>query len=176
MKTFITFSFQETTGVKDRVIQFFYIILCMLVKYSLFVFFFRRQQVKDRILQYLIPYIQSNWIREDRCFNPTAWSVHGMETRTNNDTEGWHNGLNHKGIKPTFYQLLERLGKKMLEAKAHIWQTAEDVSTRKTTKDYLVKQQFLSKQWALLKQKKISARKLLRIICAYDQENFEATV
>lgn len=44
----------------------------------------------------LFAYVRQTWI-EGRLFKPKDWSVFGLETRTNNDCEGWHNRLNQRG-------------------------------------------------------------------------------
>lgn len=38
-------------------------------------------------------YVADNWVTSDT-FPPATWSVYKETVRTNNDLEGWHNGLN----------------------------------------------------------------------------------
>lgn len=40
-------------------------------------------------------YIKENWINS-KFFPPTSWSMFKQVVRTNNDLEGWHNGLNRR--------------------------------------------------------------------------------
>lgn len=41
----------------------------------------------------LLEYMESTWI-SSCIFPPSSWSIFGLVIRTNNDVEGWHNGLN----------------------------------------------------------------------------------
>ena len=110
-----------------------------------------------------MPYLEKTWIESSR-FNPTAWSTYGMEIRTNNHCEGWHSGLNRAGIRPGFYQLLERLAKKMDEADMSIRRVSEDVPVGRVECPHRRKQIFLQEQWQSFQQKRISARRLLKIV------------
>ena len=58
---------------------------------------FRRlqQQATVRPLQDFCSYIEENWITS-QTFPPQTWSVFLEAVRTNNDLEGWHNGLNQR--------------------------------------------------------------------------------
>ena len=58
---------------------------------------FRRlqQQATVRPLQGFCSYIEENWITS-QTFPPQTWSVFLEAVRTNNDLEGWHNGLNRR--------------------------------------------------------------------------------
>ena len=58
---------------------------------------FRRlqQQATVRPLQDFCCYIDENWIIS-QTFPPQNWSVFLEAVRTNNDLEGWHNGLNRR--------------------------------------------------------------------------------
>ena len=62
-------------------------------------------------LQALAQYINNTWI-SSTTWHPSCWSVFQQSVRTNNDTEGWHHGLNRcaqgKSQLP-FYLLVELL-------------------------------------------------------------------
>ena len=44
-------------------------------------------------LREFVNYVSSTWI-ESNTWLPSCWSVFLQSVRTNNDVEGWHNGLN----------------------------------------------------------------------------------
>jgi len=46
-------------------------------------------------LEELVEYISETWI-SSTVFPSKDWSVYGQAIRTNNDVEGWHNGLNRR--------------------------------------------------------------------------------
>ena len=54
-----------------------------------------QQQATARPLQDFCSYIHENWI-STQPFPPQTWSVFLEAVRTNNDLEGWHNGLNRR--------------------------------------------------------------------------------
>ena len=54
-----------------------------------------QEQASVRLLKKLCAYIDDNWI-SSTTFLPTSWSVYEEAVRTNNDLEGWHNGLNRR--------------------------------------------------------------------------------
>jgi len=58
---------------------------------------FQRLRLKaaSDALKELVEYISETWI-SSTVFPPKDWSVYGQAIRTNNDTEGWHNGLNRR--------------------------------------------------------------------------------
>ena len=58
-------------------------------------FYRLQQQATARPLQDFCSYIHENWIRT-QTFPPQTWSVFLEAVRTNNDLEGWHNGLNRR--------------------------------------------------------------------------------
>ena len=47
-------------------------------------------------IDHLIQYVRSTWV-ESLLLPPSGWSVFGQSVRTNNDCEGWHYRLNHRG-------------------------------------------------------------------------------
>ena len=63
----------------------------------------------------------------------------------------------------------------MAEADSHVWQTAEDIPTRRSAKQYKDKQDFLGKVWNSYREKIISARKLLRSVAEKDYDATDMT-
>ena len=55
----------------------------------------------------LMDYIQRNWLRSP-VWTTESWSVYNQSVRTNNDVEGWHHRINHRGngTAPPFYRLV----------------------------------------------------------------------
>ncbi|KAK2152678.1 hypothetical protein LSH36_321g00041 [Paralvinella palmiformis] len=60
----------------------------------------------------LFEYMRNTWV-VSQLFPPHGWSVFGHSLRTNNDCEGWHYRLNHRGkrAKLPFYLLVHLLHK-----------------------------------------------------------------
>ena len=58
----------------------------------------------------LMGYIQRNWLRSP-VWTTESWSVYNQSVRTNNDVEGWHHRVNHRGngTAPPFYRLVPLL-------------------------------------------------------------------
>ncbi|KAG0719438.1 hypothetical protein GWK47_050452 [Chionoecetes opilio] len=63
-------------------------------------------------LRQLATYVDNQWVGGN-IFKPESWSVFQQKIRTNNDVEGWHCRLNHRGQKANlpFYLLVELLRK-----------------------------------------------------------------
>lgn len=54
----------------------------------------RAQAATDQLKQF-VEYIAETWI-SGITWPPSCWSVFQMAVRTNNDIEGWHNGLHRR--------------------------------------------------------------------------------
>ena len=54
----------------------------------------QRRATTENLKKYT-SYVEDNWITS-KIFPPTTWSVYLEAVRTNNDLEGWHNGLNRR--------------------------------------------------------------------------------
>ena len=54
-----------------------------------------QQQATTEGLKKFANYVADNWFTS-HTFPPTTWSVYKETVRTNNDLEGWHNGLNRR--------------------------------------------------------------------------------
>ena len=74
-----------------------------------------QKQASIRPLKELCAYVEDNWT--STTYPPTSWSVYQEAVRTNNDLEGWHNGLNRcaKGrAQLPLYILIHLLSRKPL--------------------------------------------------------------
>ena len=70
-----------------------------------------RLQATTDSLQQLVQYVSETWI-SSTVFPLKDWSVYGQAIRTNNDVEGWHNGLNRRASGRSnipFYLLIQLL-------------------------------------------------------------------
>lgn len=70
----------------------------------------RAQAATDQLKQF-VEYIAETWI-SSITWLPSCWSVFQMAVRTNNDIEGWHNGLHRRASgkwSMPFYLLLDLL-------------------------------------------------------------------
>lgn len=54
-----------------------------------------KRKAATRPLQELAEYVERTWITSTT-WSPASWSVYLQAIRTNNDVEGWHNGLNRR--------------------------------------------------------------------------------
>ena len=54
-----------------------------------------QQQATTEGLRKFASYVADNWVTS-HTFPPATWSVYKETVRTNNDLEGWHNGLNRR--------------------------------------------------------------------------------
>ena len=74
----------------------------------------------DRPLQKLIKYVRRQWITST-VHSLDGMSVHGLDIRTNNDCDGYHNRLRHLGqVNMTFYKLVEFIHKECKLVEIHI--------------------------------------------------------
>ena len=75
-----------------------------------------RLKASTASLEELVQYISETWI-SSTVFPPKDWSVYGQAIRTNNDVEGWHNGLNRRasGRNNIPFYLLKQLLKREAE-------------------------------------------------------------
>ena len=75
-----------------------------------------QEKATTEALKTFTAYIQKTWITGDT-FPPTTWSVYMQAVRTNNDLEGWHNGLNRRAkgkAQLPLYVLIQLLHKEAL--------------------------------------------------------------
>ena len=67
------------------------------------------EKASTPLLNDLVDYLRSTWI-DSTTWPPKSWSVFQQGIRTNNDVEGYHNRLNHRGRENLpFYLLIELL-------------------------------------------------------------------
>ena len=115
-------------------------------------------------LEKVMQYVQNTWV-SSTIFPPKAWSVYGQAVRTNNDLEGWHNGLNRRAggrVHIPFYIQIQHLHK---EAKLFAIQVRL-VSDRKLQRiqrqTYRRLQTKIFELWDNYASKAISAEQLLK--------------
>lgn len=58
-------------------------------------FFKLKRKARTEQLKAFANYLEHNWIVTNT-WPPSCWSVYLRAIRTNNDVEGWHNGLNRR--------------------------------------------------------------------------------
>ena len=76
--------------------------------------------------------MKQQWV-QSVTFPPSSWSQFGVQTRTNNDLEGWHRSLNAAvGPRPHLYAFLQRISKEADKARDLI--SVEDYMRRRTQK------------------------------------------
>ena len=110
----------------------------------------------------LATYMRSTWI-EGRMWTPSDWCQHGQQIRTNNDVEGYHNGLNQRcqqANKP-FYALAENLHNEAKTVCRTVRQMYRGEITRRRRNATLVRQVALDSMWKDLKNKTISPKTVL---------------
>ena len=72
-----------------------------------------QQQATTEPLQKFVEYVDSTWV-QSTTWPPSCWSVYKQQIRTNNDVEGWHNGLNKRALgraQMPLYMLVQLLHK-----------------------------------------------------------------
>ena len=111
----------------------------------------------------VLEYVESQWI-SGRQWGPAKWSVFRLSVRTNNDTEGWHNGLNIIGPAPSLYRLVELLHTKAHDADLEGRMVAAGKSVRRERLQSRTEQDELQRLWDLYEQGRLSPRMLLREI------------
>ena len=74
----------------------------------------------DRPMQRLLKYVRRQWISSS-VHSLNGISVHGMDVRTNNDCEGYHNRLRILGRQNmSFYKLVEFIHKECMLVEIHV--------------------------------------------------------
>jgi hypothetical protein len=95
------------------------------------------KEANNEKLKDLVAYMRATWI-EGGIWSPQDWSVFMLQIRTNNDTEGWHNRLNHHAGRPKlpFYLHVEALHKESLyvQIQKKLMQTASLATYKKSAK------------------------------------------
>ena len=115
-------------------------------------------------LQAFTQYINNTWI-SSTMWHPSPWSIFKQSVRTNNDTEGWHHGLNHRAQGKShipFYLLIELLFKEAKLASLQIRLVSERKLKRIQRRQYLNIQARLFDAWDKFEKGDISANRLLK--------------
>ena len=109
----------------------------------------------------LVKYIKDNWI-DAKVWCPRAWSVFMLETRTNNDVEGWHNGVNAQNHRAMgMYALIRLLYSEAEKVPINVQQVYLGLLTRNTRAKYRHVQRSLKKAWDSFNDQRINESELL---------------
>ena len=96
----------------------------------------------DHPLRSFVDYMKRQWI-QSVTFPPSSWSQFGVQTRTNNDLEGWHRALNASvGPRPHLYGFLQKISKEVETTRDLI--SVEDITRRRTTRKQTERDQRIS--------------------------------
>ena len=113
-------------------------------------------------------YVNSTWITSST-WPPSSWCVFGQSVRTNNDVEGWHNGLNKRAQGRSnlpFYIMLQLLHGEAKPASLQIRLVSEKMLQRHQKKAYRELQSKIFSLWDSYRKEEKMANKLLRA-CAH---------
>ena len=131
-------------------------------------------QTHDMILlTRLVAYVRATWITGN-VFSPEGWSVFGQSVRTNNDVEGWHYRLNHKGQRASlpFYLLCCLLYQEAVSVQITVQLVFREEVTRMQKSGSARITATLHKYWDEYSRLQRSARSLLsagsNLICPRD--------
>lgn len=115
----------------------------------------------------LLEYMESTWI-SSRTFPPSSWSVFGQVIRTNNDVEGWHNGLNKLCAKAgndnkniNVYELIEVLYQECQQVATHYQLVSEGKLQRYQRKTFREYQGMICDIWDAYKEKSLTPVQLM---------------
>ena len=95
-------------------------------------------QATTEPLQKFVEYVDSTWIKSST-WPPSCWSVYKQLIRTNNDVEGWHNGLNRRAsgrAQMPLYMLINLLHKEACLVALQIRLVSEKKLTKLQKKKY----------------------------------------
>ena len=115
-------------------------------------------------LEKVMQYIQNTWVNST-IFPPEAWSVYGQAFRTNNDLEGWHNGLNRRAggrVHIAFYVLIQHLHKEAKLFEIQVRLVSDRKLQRIQRQTYRRLQTKIFELWDDYASKAISAEQLLK--------------
>ena len=98
-------------------------------------------------LKSLCTYIRQTWIIST-VWPPRQWSNFRQSVRTNNDTEGWHRRLNHRG-RPNlnFYLLIQLLHNESRDVSIQVRLVSEKELWRHQRKTYAKAQKLYFEYW-----------------------------
>ena len=115
-------------------------------------------------LQTLAQYINNTWI-SSTTWHPSCWSVFQQSVSTNNDTEGWHHGLNRRAQGKSqlpFYLLVELLFQEAKLTSLQIRLASVKKLKRIQRKEYRNVQARLFEAWDKYQKGNISVERLLK--------------
>lgn len=114
-------------------------------------------------LQKLLRYFDRNWINNSSV-PPAAWSNYKRTVRTNNDVEGWHQGLNNSTpvAHPNLYFLLYLLDEENSKLPLQIRMVEQEQVIRRCRRETVQKNEKLNNLWASYDAKTISTSGFLR--------------
>ena len=115
-------------------------------------------------LQALAQYINNTWI-SSTTWHPSCWSVFQQSVRTNNDTEGWHHGLNRRAQGKSqlpFYLLVALLFQEAKLTSLQIRLVSDKKLKRIQRKEYRNVQARLFEAWDKYQNGNISVERLLK--------------
>ena len=126
-------------------------------------------RIEKELLESVVPglpelatYMRSTWL-QGRMWKPTDWCQYGQQIRTNNNVEGYHNGLNQRVMQANkpFYGLVENLHNEANTVCRTVGQMYRGEVTRKRRNATLVRQDTLTTMWDELNKHKISPKTVL---------------
>ena len=108
-------------------------------------------------------YVDNNWITS-QTFPPATWSVYMQAVRTNNDLEGWHNGLNRRAKGKSqlpLYVLIQLLHKEASLVSLQIRLVSEKKLRRHQRTTYKKMQKRLFSLWKQYEEGQKNSKELL---------------
>ncbi|XP_078343061.1 uncharacterized protein LOC144628821 [Oculina patagonica] len=115
-------------------------------------------------LQKFVEYVDNTWI-QSTTWPPSCWSVYKKQIRTNNDVEGWHNGLNRRAsgrAQMPLYMLIHLLHKEACLVALQIRLVSEGKLTKLQKKKYRSVQAKILSYWEQYANHQRSAVQLLK--------------
>ena len=123
-----------------------------------------KRKAATRPLQQLAEYVDKTWIT-NTTWPPASWSVYLRAVRTNNDVEGWHNGLNRRAQGKSqlpFYMLITLLHEESRLTSLQIRLVSERKLCRIQRKTYRQLQSKIFNLWDRYENGEQSVKQLLR--------------
>ena len=126
-----------------------------------------RNEASGTLLEFA-DYISTNWINGNT-WSPTDWTSYKLAIRTNNDIEGWHNGLNRRAsgrAQLPMYLLIHLLHREARLTAIQIRLVSERKLRRIQRRKYRELQKRIFELWDEYDAGERSARRLLKA-CSY---------
>lgn len=120
------------------------------------------QEATDNKLQAVTQYMRRTWIDGDM-WTPEDWSVYGLNIRTNNDVEGWHNRMNLLGRQNmSIYVLIPILQKESSFLNTQLRLVSNGKLTRKSNVTTRKTNDKVSKAWNKYQNGDCNVKQLLK--------------